>query len=93
MSDTTIAPCHKCGEHEIGRGKLVSDLHPGIAFILCEKCNHRGPALIPPRNMSQQRRRRLLQEVIDAWNAEQAALASAAKLAPTGVPVSRGSAS
>lgn len=68
----TLDPCHKCGEHRIGHGMLLTHLHPGTAFVICERCKHQGPQVLPRGDMSKlEDRKKVLKAIADAWNAEQ----------------------
>ena len=69
-----LDPCHKCGEDRIGAGKLMTELHPGTAYVVCTSCDHVGPQRLPRGDMSvTEDRLKVLKAVVDAWNAEQRA--------------------
>lgn len=67
-----LEPCHKCGEHDIDAEGLATELHPGVAYVICEACKHRGPEIFPRGDMRlREDRAKVLKAVIEAWNAEQ----------------------
>lgn len=59
-----LASCPKCGERE----KIISELHPGTAFVRCDACKHIGPEFMPMSGMLAQQSHVLLAAVVDAWN-------------------------
>lgn len=60
----STAPCPNCGERE----NIDGEEHPGVAYIVCGKCKHRGPDVAPRRDMSRADKKKLFTAALCGWN-------------------------